>query len=207
MAVERLTQLQLDGFAKAVHDLDPEEISAAARTAFETLIGAADDKAEGYEWYQQYKRLARHRVPWRVAVYVAWASVPKAKRVPKTQEALARDVLGLTSDRVLISLRQKYPEIDLLIAQLQSNELFEHRAEIFEALIESASSPNYKSHQDRKIALEMMGDYNQRIQVDDRRDPTNKDLKHVPESELRKWADDVQDDDPLDESDLEDDGE
>jgi hypothetical protein len=166
MAVERLTQLQLDGFADAFKAADPEEISEEARQAFEVLA-ANDGKAFG--WMSRYQQLARQRIPWRIAVYIAWASIPKADRLPKTQDELAKQVLGLTSDRVLITWRAKYPDIDKMIAQLQSNELFEHRADIFEALIKSASDPNYKSHQDRRLAFEMLGDYSQKIQVEDHR--------------------------------------
>lgn len=195
MAVERFSQMQLDGFAGAVHDEDPDEISMAAQKALDALVAGSSEGSEGYDWYQRYKRMAGAKVPWRIAVYVAWASVPKDRRHPKTQEELARNVLGLGSDRVITSWRMKYPEIDLTIAQLQSNELYEHRAEIFDALIKSASDPNYKSHQDRKIALEMMGDYSNKIQFEDKRDPNSKDLSKVPESKLRHLAGQMVDDD------------
>lgn len=42
---------------------------------------------------------------------------------------------------------------------MQAGPLFKHRAEIFTALVAVAVKPEYKSHNDRKLALELMGDY------------------------------------------------
>ncbi len=42
---------------------------------------------------------------------------------------------------------------------MQAGPLFKHRAEIFTALVAVAIKPEYKSHADRKLALELMGDY------------------------------------------------
>ena len=42
---------------------------------------------------------------------------------------------------------------------LQAGPLFKHRSEIFTALVAVAVKPEYKSHADRKLALELMGDY------------------------------------------------
>jgi hypothetical protein len=37
--------------------------------------------------------------------------------------------------------------------------MLKHRADVIEALINSAADPDYKSHQDRKLFLEITGDY------------------------------------------------
>lgn len=204
MAVERLTQMQLEGFAGAVHDDDPDEISKAAQGAFDALVAGSSEGSEGHDWYQRYKRMAGAKVPWRIAVYVAWASVPKDRRHPKTQEELARNVLGLGSDRVITSWRMKYPEIDLTIAQLQSNELYEHRADVFDALIKSASTADYKNKPDRQLFLEMTGDYSPKVKIEDLRDPNSKDLSKVPESKLRHLAGQMIDEDTQFEDEAED---
>ena len=49
--------------------------------------------------------------------------------------------------------------IDEAVALLQAAPLFEYRGEIYKALVENAIQVDYKTHNDRKLALEMMGDY------------------------------------------------
>lgn len=128
--------------------------SETARRAFETR-----GEAKPPEWYEEYLRLKVGGRPWRVAAYIAWASTPKKQRWPETQEKLASDVLGLTSDRQIIKWRKKDPSIMEMVTNLQAVTLLEHRADVFNALIASAVDPDYKSHQDRKLFLEMTGDY------------------------------------------------
>jgi hypothetical protein len=95
--------------------------------------------------------------------------------------------LGLNSDRQIWAWRTKNPAIDETVALLQAAPLFEHRADIFKALITSAASGDYKSHQDRKLAFEMMGDYVQRMKVEsDRRNLD--DLSEMSEEELQQIA-------------------
>lgn len=121
--------------------------SEAARTKFESS-GASDE----------YRALRSEGWAWRQAAYIAWAASPKPRN-PKTQEELARTVLGLASDRVINTWRIKNPMIVERIGMLQSATLFEHRAEIIAALVANATNPDYKGHNDRKLALEMLGDY------------------------------------------------
>ena len=45
---------------------------------------------------------------------------------------------------------------------MQATPLLRHRRDIFDALIVSATDPDPKSHPDRKLALEMLGDYKPR---------------------------------------------
>lgn len=131
------------------------------------FLGGLDELPE---WYEEYLRLLDGGWTWRVAVYIAWASIPKTKRLPKTQNELATNVLGLTSDRQIIKWR-KNPVIMDLVSSLQAAVLLEHRADVFNALIKSAQEPDYKSHQDRKLFLEITGDYvpaNQTISIKNR---------------------------------------
>lgn len=129
---------------------DAQRISEAARAAFEST-GAA--------WMEEYRRLREVGWPWRVACYIAWAASPKRERRPKTQAELASQILGLTSDRQIGTWRKKNPVIDETVGLLQAAPLLAHRRDIYDALVESATNPDYKGHQDRKLALELLGDY------------------------------------------------
>jgi len=114
---------------------------------------------EGYmPWMDDYWRLIAEGWTWKKAVYMLWAALPKDKRKPKTQNELAVQVLGLTTDRRIHDWKQN-PAMDAAIAILAKSALLKHRPEIYAALIESASNPDSRSHADRKLALEMLGDY------------------------------------------------
>jgi len=129
--------------------------SAEARRIFEVQ--------EGYQpWMQDYWRLVEEGWPWRQAVFMLWSALPVSKRTPRTQAELATEVLGLTTDRVIRDWKQN-PAMDAEIAKLAASALAKHRPEIYAALIESASNPNPRAHADRRLALEMLGDYDPKI--------------------------------------------
>jgi hypothetical protein len=143
--------------------VSPEEArlrSEAARAAL-----ALTDTAEAPAWWEQYQALLDAGWPWRVACYIAWASSPRQARWPKTQDELARQVLGLTSDRQIATWRAKNPAIDELIASLQALPLMDHRADVFRALAVSASTHDHRNNPDRKLFLELTGDYSPRSEV------------------------------------------
>lgn len=150
-----LTQLALD------LDLseDPATTPPDAALRLETARRTFDARDTKPEWYSQYEELMDSGWPFRVACYIAWASLPRRSRVPHTLEGLAIEVLGLTSARPIFTWRNKNPAIDDTVAIMQAAPLFEHRREIYEALINSATTNDYKNHNDRKLALEMLGDY------------------------------------------------
>jgi len=104
--------------------------------------------------------------PWRQAVYMIWSSLPKNARQPRTQGELATDVLGLTSDRAIREWKDKNPAIEARIAKLAASALGKARTEIYRALIHAASNPDPRAHSDRKLALEMMGDYVPKARLD-----------------------------------------
>ena len=110
-------------------------------------------------WMEDLLYLLDHGWPWRQAVYIAWAAGPRNGRWPETQEQLATEVLGLTSDRVISTWRKKNPAIEAMISSLQSASLLSHKGDVLAALKASAANPDYKHHPDRKMALEMMGLY------------------------------------------------
>ena len=127
----------------------------AARQALEGMFG----KIGSPRWLDEYFQLREGGWPWRVAAYIAWASSPRAGRRPKTQNQLAQDYLGLSSDRVIATWKKRNPTIIDMIGILQTAPLYKHRTEIYTALTAVAVKPDPKSHRDRKLALELMGDY------------------------------------------------
>lgn len=135
-------------------------------------------------WGDEFYRLMDAGWPWRVAAYIAWASSPKARRFPKTQEKLATEFLGLTSDRNICEWRRNNPAIDEMIGIMQSAPLLDHRRDVFEALIESASDPSFHGAQDRKTLLTMTGDYVPHAVVEDKREKA--DPVDLPDAELDK---------------------
>lgn len=104
--------------------------------------------------------------PWRVAAYIAWACCPRRDRNPKTQEDLATQHLGLTSDRQISTWRKKNPSIDEAIGLMQAAPLMERRRDVFEALAESAADPSFHGAQDRKTFLTITQDYIPHQKVD-----------------------------------------
>lgn len=145
----------------ADRNISPDEALMISNSARDALEAGSTDAA----WVAEYRGLREDGWPWRVAVFIAWAATPRDRRTPGTQLELARDVLGLRSDRVLRKWRAKNPAIDEAVAKLQALPLMEHRGEIIRALVESATTSDYKNHNDRKLALEMLGDYTPRAEA------------------------------------------
>jgi len=161
--------------------------SEAARQALERRRGEMGAQAPG--WLAEYDRLRGLGWPWRVAAYIAWASSPRRERWPETLEALATEVLGLTSARQVYAWRRKNPAIDEMVAMLQVAPLWEHRRDVFDALVQVASEPDYKGHADRKLFFEMLGDYIPRARLDTRRGELDEDdLAAMSDEELRTLA-------------------
>lgn len=134
-------------------ELSVDEIRLRSETARAALASI------DLPWKEDYLKLVEGGWDWRVAAYIAWAASPKNLRSPKTQDELARLHLGLTSDRAINTWRRKNPAIDEMVAIMQAAPLWERRAEIYAALIAVATTHEYKGHNDRKLALELLGDY------------------------------------------------
>jgi hypothetical protein len=172
--LRHVTQLELEQFAeqfqereeleggKALSAQQVRERSMAAHAALGEKLEAGQELPS---WADCYHRLINAGWPWRMAAFVAWASMPKALRWPETQEKLAVEVLGLTSDRQIATWRKKNPAIDQMIADLQADELLEARADVFDALKDSASTHDYKHAPDRRMYLEMTGDVVSRLSI------------------------------------------
>lgn len=167
--------------------VSPEEARKRSLVAFRGMNSAASEEGEGAKWVERYRDLLNAGWPWRVACYIAWASSPRIGRWPGTQQELAADVLGLTSDRVIATWRKKNPMIDQLIAEWQALPLLEHRADVFAALAKSASDPDHRHNPDRKVYLEMTGDYVPRAKLDVSTREVE-DLSQMSDAELDKLA-------------------
>jgi hypothetical protein len=166
-------------------------ISLAAMHALENLQ-EVEAKAG---WFADYVRLKELGFMWRVAAYIAWEASPRGKRWPESMALLATEVLGLKSPRVIYTWRKKNPAIDEIIAVMQTEPLYEHRRDVIEAMIEVASSRDYKGHSDRKLFFEMIGDYVPRAQVDvGKKSLTEDDLSELSDEELRRLTERLKDD-------------
>lgn len=131
--------------------------SESARSALNLLKGTQEQPT----WFERFELLMDGGWPWRQAVYIAWASMPKNGRKPDTQEQLAKHYLNLNSDRAISTWRKKNAAIDTMIALLQSSELWDYRADAFKGLIDGMKNAgsDYKFFNHLKLFLEMSGDY------------------------------------------------
>lgn len=168
-----------DAEERAVSWREAQMISEAARRLF---AEGGNELAQG--WYEDYLKLIEQGWPWRVAVYIAWASSPKQYRWPATAAELATSVLRLTSPRAIYKWRQKYPTIDTVVALMQARPLFEHRRDVINALVEMAGRPDYKSFNDRKLFLEMIGDYTPKSKLELGKSGKGMDLSDLSDEEL-----------------------
>lgn len=128
---------------------------AESRRAYQEI----EERLSEYTWFADYQSLRSQGWDWRKAIYIAWESSPGVGREPQTQYELATDVLGLTDDRTIRKWKSKQPEIETAIVELAAAPLLKHRRDIYDALISSAINSAPASHSDRKLALEMLGDY------------------------------------------------
>ncbi len=129
-----------------------------SREAFD----AFEKQHESAAWWADYTHLRNEGFTWRIAAYIAWASSPLQHRWPATLKELAVTVLGLKSDKVIYKWRKSNPEIDTRVEAFRAEPLLRYRSDVLYALIDVASTPNPLSHPDRKLYLEMTGDYKPR---------------------------------------------
>lgn len=176
-----LDEVQEDAVLREITPEQARMISEAARKKLESMHAAKYNETIP-SWFDDYMLLIGQGWPWRVAAYIAWAGSPRVDRWPGTQEQLATQVLGLTSPRAINNWRRKYPSIDGVVSMMLSKPLFDHRADVFKALVEMATTADYKSFNDRKLFLEMTGDYvpKSKLQVSG----SAKDLSELSDDEL-----------------------
>ena len=176
MTIKRVTQLELENFASGLQNADEAEgkalLSIADVRAREMIFiqslrdkGKITGEEEIPSWADIYHQLLNANVRPRIAAYIAWATMPKKYRWPDTQDKLAIEVLGLTSDRAIATWRKKYPEIDMMVSELQAEAMLEYRPGVFHALGTVASDPSYRANPDRRLFLEVSGDYTPRQKI------------------------------------------
>ena len=177
MAIRRVTQLELENFAQGLQNAEEVEskalLSVADVRAREVMFirtlkdsGKITDDEQIPSWADVYQQLLNAGVRGRIAAYIAWATMPKKYRFPETQEKLAIEFLGLTSDRAIATWRRKYPEIDMMISTLQAEAMLEFRPGAFHALGTVASDPSYRANADRRLFFEMTRDYTPRQKIE-----------------------------------------
>lgn len=119
-------------------------------------------------WYQEYLQLLAGGWDWRVAVYIAWKATPKKYRWPESQEELATEVLGLSSDRVISAWRAKNPAIDAMVQDVGSARVLDRLSDSIEAMLEVAAMPNYKGRGDRELHFKLAGVLSEQIDINDK---------------------------------------
>lgn len=151
-----------------------------------------EGESEGVQsWKELYKELfyapdKPKWMDWRKVAYVVWLSLPASKRWPRTQAELA-DRLGLKSDETMRKWRKNHPELEQMIDGFTSGAVKRHAADIFDALIVVASTPEASAHADRELALEMAGFYKKKNQTA----LTNADGSNIwPDDDLSEFDDD-----------------
>jgi hypothetical protein len=197
--------MPLSGFDDVIQPTDEKmtsEAALAALSAWRVKEPQFIDDADGKKmqlgerevaprWMDLFKRLVEVGWKWRVAVYIAWAAQPKKYRQPATQEELAIQCLGLTSDRAIATWRKNNESIDETISVLQGAIIFDALPDAMNAMVEVASEADYKGHQDRKLMFEMAGIYtpSSKITAEMAKKLVNSnpdDLESLSDEELRK---------------------
>ena len=206
MRTTKVTQYELEGFKQEIEGNNQFKSDEEAQGT--DVLSVADVRArelvhrnilikEGKitadqpipSWADIYQTLLNANIRPRIAAYMAWATMPKSKyRYPATQDQMAIEILGLTSDRAITSWRRKYPEIDAMITALQSEEMLEYRPGVIHALGMVASDPSYRANPDRRLFLEVMKELpKQKISVSEEPSAGHKlldQLKKAPTAKL-----------------------
>jgi hypothetical protein len=137
-------------------------VQAPGQTKSREAFAVFEKQHESAGWWADYTHLRNEGYTWRIAAYIAWASSPLQHRWPATLKELAVTVLGLKSDKVIYKWRKVNPEIDTRVEAFRAEPLLRYRQDVLYALIDVASTHDPGSHPDRKLYLEMTGDYKPR---------------------------------------------
>lgn len=106
----------------------------------------------------------RRRWDWRKALYIAWSSVPKSRREPKTLEQLVQ-LLGLSSSGTIRNWRLHDPGIAERIAALPKTMLLGHVVDVYDALVAVATMPDPRSNPDRKLFFVLAGELDEKTSL------------------------------------------
>lgn len=127
--------------------IDPTH--AAERRVFEAALAK-----DGVPFGDLYEALTGEGWYWRKAALVAWMAMPHDERQPRHLQDLA-NLLGCS--RHVLTQFKKRAEVQAAVMRLTTATLFEHKARVDDALITSASNPDYKHNQDRKTYYTLIG--------------------------------------------------
>jgi hypothetical protein len=155
-AASRAARLNLDNWLKEQQKRPAWfELWEDMRSEMAPVVGADGEPALN----ERGQVRTRRRWDWRKALYIAWASLPKHLREPKTLEELV-SLLGLGSSGTIRNWRRNDPEIVERIAAVPKELLLDHVSDVLAALTAVAADPDPKAHQDRKLFLELTKVYN-----------------------------------------------
>lgn len=175
--MRKVTQLELENFGQGTAEAEEAggefslsvEDARAKELSFRQLLiknGKMTEKEDVPSWADIYQRLTEAHIRPRLALYIAWATMPARYRYPETLEKFATEVLGLSSPRAIFTWRKKFPEIDVMVSELQGEAMLEYRPGVFHALGQVASDPSYRANPDRRLFLEITKDYTPRQKID-----------------------------------------
>lgn len=161
-AQSRASKLQLDDLL-AARQAQPDagwQVASAEPVAWEAMYrDLLEEKITASKPDGSVKLVARW--DWRKALYIAWSCVPTSKRWPKHEVQLI-ELLGLANTTTIRRWKYGDPEIEDRIAAGPKKLLGDHIVDVLEALVKVATQPDAKAHQDRKLFLEMTGQYKPR---------------------------------------------
>lgn len=132
---------------------------AESRSAYQRF----QEMGRKIKWIEEWRMLRMQGWDWRKAAFIAWSVVPADRRWPETLEGLAREVLGLRSDRTIRKWRYKNPGIDQAIEALRVDLLQQYVPDVLSAWVKVASDPDPSAHRDRITFLTAMKVYNPRL--------------------------------------------
>ena len=144
----------------------PGENGLRGRQALDTYLATLEEQPS---WKTIYDDLLAERVEgpdgkaiprwdWRKALLITRRVVPKALRWPQTEAEFAR-LINIKSTRTIREWMRKDPEIEKRIAELPRQMLLTHLADVYEAMVTVAKMAVPAAHQDRRLFLELTGDY------------------------------------------------
>lgn len=155
---------------------------AEEKRLFEVMLQDSD-----LPWVGDYLALLTEGWYWRDAVYIAWKGLPKSHRKPDNLDGLA-ELMGMSS-RTIKSRLAKNPAIRVRAAKQVAARAFDVVDDVWDALIASASDSNYKSHPDRKLFMEMTGQYTPKQAIGlGLEDADDEDLTKLTKEELARLA-------------------
>lgn len=162
------------GFTAPI-DAPGQAESRSSKAALDAILALAATNDALPTWHEMYQDLLQERAPvldgkgqptgrtrprwdWRKALYIAWNCTPRDKRWPKFEKDVAA-LLGLSNTRTMRHWREQDPEMGERIARLPTEMLLGHVADVFDALVKVAKDPDPKCFQDRRLFLELTGNY------------------------------------------------